>query len=232
MRHHRFIGAFDLDVKRITVHDAALANQLGNVFRLQAGDEVVLCDGKGREAVCGIISIGKADLAFDVRVVTPIASEPRTHVTLYASLIKRENFELIVQKAVEAGVSRIVPVIARRSIKQDPRTDRLAKIAREAAEQSGRGIVPEIADAVPFNKALKDGLACDMKVICDFGGKEARTMFTHGGGSVALFIGPEGGWDPEESTLARTEGYAAADLGALTLRAETAAIIATWLAAR
>jgi 16S rRNA (uracil1498-N3)-methyltransferase len=230
MRLHRFIGDFDLGARRLAVRDAALANQLANVLRLDAGDEVMLCDGRGKEASATIVSLGKAEMEFDLSPATDCTTEPERRVTLCCAVLKRENFELVVQKAVEAGVAAIVPVLTHRTVKQGLRGDRLVKIAKEAAEQSGRGIVPPIGEPIALAKAfdLAHGKSAGF---FDFGGTDAAPALAAAGPEVFLFIGPEGGWDEAESAEARKRGLGILSLGPRTLRAETAAIVATWLAA-
>ena len=229
MRLHRFIGTFDVDAAHIDAQDSGLAHQIANVFRLRESDEVILCDGNGRERTFAIVELGKRQTSFTARGDVRTCPAPRREVTLCAALLRRENFELVVQKAVECGVTRIVPLVTRRTVKQAFRADRLGKIAVEAAEQCGRGFVPAIANTMTLEEALVVHAGAATKAFCDFGGMPAAKAL-QGSGAAVLFIGPEGGWDAEERALAERRGCGIADLGAMTLRGETAAIVAAWLA--
>lgn len=232
MRLHRFIGEFDLSEERLKVRDVALANQVMNVLRMGEGDSLVLCDGQGTDALASIVSGGKSELELVIQERHASVPEPARHITLYAALIRRENFELIVQKAVESGASEIVPVLTARTVRQGFRMDRFMKIAREAAEQSGRGRVPGISEPLPFAKAVAVAAKDGALSFLDLGGAPAaKALSIVGAARISLFVGPEGGWEAEERELAEKHGALILGLGARTLRAETAAIVATYLAA-
>jgi 16S rRNA (uracil1498-N3)-methyltransferase len=232
MRTHRFIVDAPLAVGQLTVHGTGLANQLANVLRLDVGDAVTLCDGKGMEASAAILSLAKNGVDFAVDSVMKNAAESDVRVTLYCAVLKRENFEVACQKATEAGAARIVPVVSRRTVKTGFRIDRLEKIVREAVEQSGRGVVPDIAEPKSFKEALADAEANALNVIFAVGGTPLdRIAVPDGAVRVGAFIGPEGGWDEDEVSACRERGFAVASLGPRVLRAETAAVVATHLLA-
>ena len=111
-------------------------------------------------------------------------------------------------------------------MKQGVKIERLREIAREASEQSGRGRVPEIVEPMPFLSAVEEATQVGTMYFFDIGGKR----YTGGGEVCSLFIGPEGGWDPEERAIAIESRAMIADLGARVLRAETAATVAVFLA--
>lgn len=233
MRLHRFIGDFKLvPGGQIPSSDPELINQLQNVFRLRSGDSVLLCDGQGKESVASINSLGKKRIVFDLGEIRRIASPPRA-VTLYAAILKRENFEWVVEKSTECGVSKVIPILTEHTVKLALNLDRLRKIAREAAEQCGRGEVPEVINAVPFNQAILAARnSGDAVYFCDGDGSELLSRSLVGlakGRPISIFIGPEGGWNNAERTEA--EGFERVSLGGLTLRAETAAVVASFLAA-
>jgi 16S rRNA (uracil1498-N3)-methyltransferase len=232
MRLHRFMVDAVLAPGTVTVRDPGLRNQLANVLRLAVGDAVVLCDGRGTEANAAILGFAANATDFAIDRVSPNAAESAARVTLYCAVLKRENFEIVVQKATEAGAARIVPVVTRRTVKTGLRLDRLGKIAKEAAEQSGRGILPVVAEPLSFKDALADAVANRSNVLFELGGRrlDARSFFP-AGGSVGVWIGPEGGWDDDEVAQCREKGFVVATLGPRTLRAETAAVVATFLAA-
>ena len=232
MRLHRFIGDFELGSGvRLSSNDSGLINQLRNVFRLTPGSEVILCNGQGEEAVAKIVSLERHEIIFNLAEVRRVLPPPRT-VALYLAVLKRENFEWVVEKATECGVSRIVPILTERTIKLSLNQERLQKIAREAAEQSGRGMVPEVLAPIPFEQAVH--FACesgDSVFFCDAPGE--KSLLTAGdkltkSQAVSVFIGPEGGWSEVEKAVGNK--FEVVSLGEFTLRGETAAIVASYLA--
>jgi 16S rRNA (uracil1498-N3)-methyltransferase len=225
MKLHRFIGSYDLRFSEIVLEDEA-ARQMSLVLKLRQGEQVVLCDGNGIQATYAVAEISKGRVGL-ARIGEPdvVPTEPRHIVTLYAAILKRENFEWLVQKATECGIYRIVPLLTRRTVKQGLKIDRLREIAREAAEQSGRGRLPEIVEPMPFIDALEVATKAGATYFFDIGGKR----YTGGGEKCSLFIGPEGGWDPEERAMAIESRATIADLGPRVLRAETAATVASYL---
>lgn len=225
MKLHRFIGPYDLRFSEIVLEDEA-ARQMSQVLKLRQGEQVVLCDGQGMQATYTIAEISKRLVGL-ARIGEPdvVPTEPRHVVTLYAAILKRENFEWLVQKATECGIYRVVPLLTRRTVKQGIKIERLREIAREASEQSGRGRVPEIVEPMPFVDALAAATELGSTYFFDIGGKR----YTGGGEKCSLFVGPEGGWDPEERAMAIESRAMIADLGARVLRAETAATVAVYL---
>lgn len=231
MRTHRFIVDARLAVGPLTLRDAGLANQLANVLRLDVGDAVTLCDGKGTEATAVILSFARGSVDVAVDAVLKNAAESAVNVTLYCAVLKRENFEVACQKATEAGVSRIVPVVSRRTVKTGFRLDRVEKIIREAVEQSGRGVVPTVTAPMPFKEALADAEANAVNVVFAIGGApfDARSAVPEGTTAVGAFVGPEGGWDEDEVAACRERGFVVASLGPRVLRAETAVTVVAYL---
>ena len=153
-------------------------------------------------------------------------NEPARAVTLYCSLLKREHFAWVAQKAVEVGVAEIVPIISARTIKLAFKKERVQKIMHEAAEQSGRGVVPILHAPMRFAEALGHAIGKNnSSVLFDISGKPLRAITIIGGNRIGIFIGPEGGWDSTELEAAHTKNFQITSLGKLTLRAETAAII-------
>ncbi|MCC7522611.1 16S rRNA (uracil(1498)-N(3))-methyltransferase [Candidatus Uhrbacteria bacterium] len=229
MKRHRFIGPYDLRSPEIVLEDDA-ARQMALVLKLKIGEGVILSDGLGHEAEYEILQIKKSSvrLVRDSEIST-VKTEPTNRVMLYASILKRENFELVVQKATECGVLRIVPVLSQRTIKKDVKLDRLREIAKEAAELSGRGTIPEIAEPMKLEQALNDAEINGQNYFFDR--DAAMTVFkSPASGSIGLFIGPEGGWTPEEAERAKEAGCKTVSLGPRVLRGETAAIVAVFLA--
>jgi 16S rRNA (uracil1498-N3)-methyltransferase len=200
------------------------------VLKLRVGERVVLADGTGCEALAEIAAIDKSgvEVAVHERRASP---EPKKNIILYCALLKRENFEYAVEKAVECGVVKIVPLITARTVKLGLNLDRVRKIAQEAAEQSGRGIVPEISAPVKFSAAIKAASENDINYFFDANGEEfvrAKALAK----TIGVWIGPEGGWEDFEIEAAAVNRCVAASLGALILRAETAVTVAVYLSAR
>ena len=224
---HRFIGAYDLRATEIVLEDGA-ARQIGLVLKMKTGEHVLLCDGKGHEAEYEILKLGKGSVGLaQIGGLHEVETEPEIQVTLYAAILKRESFEWAVQKAVECGVSRIVPLVTHRTVKKDVKQERLQEIAKEAVEQCGRGIIPIVEEPVSFADALADAKQNEVNYFFDADAGEGKLSSA---ASVGLFIGPEGGWDDEEIALAKKTGLVPVSLGSRVLRGETAVAIATYLA--
>ncbi len=233
MRIHRFIGKFDLSQNIITIDDDPIVHQVKNILRLEKGDEIILSDGNLNEANLRIENIAK-NITGTITARFINQNEPRIHASLYCSILKRENFELVAQKATEVGVAEIIPMITARTIKQGIKIDRLGKIVLEAAEQSGRGIVPEVLQPLDFKTCVSRVKNNQFSILFDSTGisliEAAQSLLSYSGiTQMDIFIGPEGGWDESELLLARQNKFWIVSLGKLTLRAETAAIIASFL---
>ena len=227
---HRFIGNFDLTAERLLVRDPGFAHQLRDVLKLRAGEQIVLCDGQGAEELCTVRAIDKA--AIEVAVGSRGAgNDPERRVILYCAILKRENFEYAIEKAVECGASVIVPIVTAHTVKLGFNSDRLKKIAQEAAEQCGRAVIPEIFEPVKFKAALTAAGENDVNYFFDAAGEEfARAKML--AQTAGVWIGPEGGWEDFETAAAREAWFAVSSLGPLILRAETAVTVAVYLAAR
>ncbi len=230
MRLHRFIGPYDLSKKEVVVSDSSVIAQWRTVLRLRSADTVILCDGEGNEAEATLLTIEPKEAVLAVTVRTFTTRLPKKAVTLYLSLLRRENFELSVQKATEIGVTEIVPVISSRTVKTGYNRTRLEKIILEASEQSGRTTLPILAEAITLPEALERRSGA-VPVMFDLSGSTLPKQFTTAE-SIDLFVGPEGGFTDEEVALAKEHGCVIGTLGELVLRAETAAIVATFLACK
>lgn len=229
MRLHRFIGDFDLLKDEILISEHDFLHQLKNVFRMRAGDELVLSDGKGLDAQAVLLELGSGGARIEIKEREDSIPEPKVKASLYLAILKNENFEWAVEKAVECGVSKIIPIITDRTVKLGLRHDRLLRIAKEAAEQCGRGVVPEISLPIVFEEAVKDAVSKSQAFLFHTGNSLHEIHQTLGE-DVALFIGPEGGWSEEEVALAESLGAHTTSLGVRILRAETAAAVATFWA--
>ena len=224
MKIHRFIDNFDLNKKEIEI-TGEIAHQIIKVLKLKVGEKIELSDGKGISAIAEITKIDKKSVIVKTQEIFTTQQGCVNKVILFCCILKKENFELVVQKATECGVSEIVPIISARTIKTGLNLERLQKIAKEASEQSGRAIVPEIAEPIAFAKAIE--VAEGGSILFDMSGSKFNS--NNKSENKNLFIGPEGGWTEEEIKKAREAGFQISSLGTNTLRAETAAIVATYL---
>lgn len=227
MKIHRFIGNFDINLGIISVSDPELLNQVRNVLKLKAGERVILADGRLNEGSAVLREFGKNELTFEIDAVSLNKNEPSIQAVLFCAILKKENFELVCQKATEVGIYKIVPLITERTIKLGLNKERLNKIIREAAEQSGRGIVPEVVEPMEVEKAIELAKENEVNVFLSLSGQSSLNKSYK---KIGIWIGPEGGWSESEENLSQTSGFVSMNLGSLTLRAETAAIIGTYKA--
>ena len=214
------------------------ARHIALSLRMQTGDALTLCNGRGTDYACRITALSPESVTLAVEETTDSKSEPSVAVTLYQGLPKGDKLELIVQKAVELGVTRIVPVvtarsIARESARDQKKTARLQKIANEAAGQSGRGILPTVEAPVSFAAAAARMAGENTVVLYECGGAPLREMVKDAPQTLSLFVGPEGGIDEAEQQRLATLGAQSVTLGPRILRTETAglcALAALWTA--
>lgn len=210
--------------------DGPQAHYLGKVMRIAEGDAVILCDDLTGEWAARAVSVSKRDI-----VLTPeTLLRPREQApdfTLCAALLKKDRFDLVLEKACELGVRRIQPVITRRCVADKLNLDRALAVLTEAAEQCARTALPEIAEPVKLDALLRGWEATRALFFADEnGGDPAAPAFAAHSGPAALLIGPEGGFDDAERTAVRGHPQACAiSLGPRILRGETAAIAATAL---
>jgi 16S rRNA (uracil1498-N3)-methyltransferase len=232
MKIHRFILTTPLSTGSFEIKDADLVHQIRSVLKLRVGEQVVLSDGNEMECEATIEDVGKTSIRVAAGPLTRNNRESSRRVTLYCAVLKRENFELVLQKATELGVYAIVPLLTSRTVKLDFKRDRAERIVREAAEQSGRGRLLVVHEPMSFEDAMKEAGANDVNVFFDLGdgiglGDVMKRIAS--ATSVGLFVGPEGGWTGEEREQAVERKNLLASLGPRTLRGETAAIVATFL---
>ena len=203
-------------------------------LRMQAGEELTVCDGQGHDYAAVIEGFDGEDVFLSVKNRTVTVTEPSVRVTLYQGLPKGDKMEWIIQKAVELGVFRIVPVVTSRSIakpgeKAARKTERWQKIAAEAAGQCGRGILPEVTMPVSFREALPAMTAAPLLVCYEAGGQPFSELLKTTPAEIGVFVGPEGGISPAEVDALVAGGGQCATLGKRILRCETAPIAALTL---
>ena len=219
----------DAPLAEVRLLSAAQSHQLLRVLRMGEGAQVLLLDGCGVEAEAVITGAHDGCAAVSVGPPRPCAGEPALRVTLYQGLPKSDKLAYIIQKCVELGVHAVQPVEMARSVtrirEKDRKQERMDAVAREAAEQCGRGCVPAVYPPQPFAKALaataQDGR---MHFFCSPDAVRALPCaFADGTSScVGLWVGPEGGMAPDECAALAVVGGVAVGLGPRILRCETA----------
>ncbi len=208
------------------------ASHIIKSLRMKAGEKITLCD-KGVDYLCEIMSLDKDFLTLSVIESNQNITEPDIDVTLFQGYPKGDKLENIVQKSVELGVSKIVPVVMARSISRPDEKSavkkraRLQKIAKEACGQSQRGKIVEVSEQIGYDKAITLFEEYDLVLLCyEGGGSPVSSLSFEKGTKVALVIGPEGGFDETEVEKALEKGAKIITLGKRILRCETAPICA------
>ncbi|MBV9120537.1 MAG: 16S rRNA (uracil(1498)-N(3))-methyltransferase [Chloroflexi bacterium] len=205
--------------------NAAQLHQIRRVLRIREGEPIGIFDGSGLEWLARL-SDG------DIEIERPLmdAVEPRTQLTLFQAVIKAPKFELVLQKCTELGVTRFVPFRAERSVALTDKPERWRSILIEAAEQSGRRMVPEISPVLSFTEALGEATQRGVPFLAWEQAERPKLASVHRPArDLALIIGPEGGFTEAEVGSARNRGAAVVSLGRRVLRSETAAIAASAL---
>jgi 16S rRNA (uracil1498-N3)-methyltransferase len=225
MRLHRFHTNIEIgDKNELFIDDYDVYNQIIKVFRYKIGDKVVFFDNSGFDYECILSKIDKKALFFNIEDKKN-GLIPNKNISLCFSLVKKDNAEMIIQKAVELGVSHIYPVITERSEKKDLNMDRIKKIITEATEQSGWSKIPDIHDISDLRKII-DITKDHKRIAFDTKSTQKVDQNITNESSVVIFIGPEGGWTDSEIDLFKENNVGIYSLGCSVLRAETAVIVA------
>jgi 16S rRNA (uracil1498-N3)-methyltransferase len=215
-----------------------IAHQLGTVLRLRPGDQVLLLDGQGHSYPTRIHTLEPKKATGEVLAQGMVHSEPHCFLTLFQCALKADKFEWVLQKGTEIGVSRFVPVISSRTIvrpaeKIRKKYERWQTIIREAAEQSGRGRLPELADPLTWDEAVQAGTGVRLlpweETSAHMRTHRLGAIVENMGAVASLLLGPEGGISEDEAAGAMAMGWRAVSLGPRILRAETAALVAATL---
>lgn len=222
----------EIDENNITLTGSD-AVHVGRSLRMKPGEPLTVCCG-GIDYNCEISEITSDTVYLSLKEKVVCAAEPNIEVTLFQAVPKMDKLEYIIQKSVELGVSRIVPMLTRRCVSRPDERDfakklaRLNKIAAEAAKQSGRGIIPQVTPIVSYKKALEMMKELDRNVLLyeEEGGVSFGEVDLTGAKTVGLVIGSEGGFDREEAEACTAVGAAQVWLGKRILRCETAPITA------
>jgi 16S rRNA (uracil1498-N3)-methyltransferase len=195
---------------------------LRDVLRLKIGEKVQVFDGFGKEFLCEIEIIEKKQTILKIiEEILPNSPESDLDLCLGVAILKGEKFDLIVQKAVELGVEKIVPILTKRCDAKSVRPERLERIILEATKQCGRAKLLEIAETEEFSKFIEKSDGTKILFSERFG--ESFSSIKPSKKIVAI-IGSEGGWEDSEIELAREKGFQIITLGGRILRAETAVI--------
>lgn len=205
------------------------------VLRLKEGEQVVACDGQGREALCEVSTIAQKKTELQIIERRESASEASVRVSVYMAFAKSDKLEHVIQKATELGACEIVAFPSARCVSRPDdkslkkKLERWQKIAASAAEQSGRGSIPEVRTLGSYAEALREAAEAD-KPLFFYENEHAVTLKMALSESpyktVSILTGPEGGLEEREVEQARTAGLTVCTLGKRILRCETAPLCA------
>ncbi|MBN3032650.1 MAG: 16S rRNA (uracil(1498)-N(3))-methyltransferase [Candidatus Saganbacteria bacterium] len=208
------------------------ARQIKDVLRMKPGDRLELLTGDGQVHEAKIAALTRGRVACEIIASRAAASEPKVKITLAQGLPKARKMDLIIEKCVELGVNGIIPMLTERSVAKEAKQERWQKIAKEAAEQAKRAIVPQIEKTMKFQEILKLKDQFDLALIPweleqD---RSLKKIFTDnritGYSNILIVIGPEGGFSAAEVKLAKDAGFVPVSLGRRILRTETAGLAA------
>ena len=205
------------------------------VLRLRNGEEVLVCDGIGNECICTVSDVSSGQISLVVNSRHPSLTEARARVSIYMAFSKGDKQEHVIQKATELGAAEIVAFPSARCVSRPDekslakKLERWQKIAASAAEQSGRGVIPQVIAMDSYKAALERAVKAD-KAILFYENEKATTLrmaleagdFT----SISLLTGPEGGLEEKEVEQAKATGLQICTLGSRILRCETAPLCA------
>jgi 16S rRNA (uracil1498-N3)-methyltransferase len=243
MRQYRFfISADQIHGQRLMLKGNQ-ARQIYSVLRMRETERITVLDNRGWQYDVRLDKVSSNLVMGELLTRQDAVGEPRIELTLFQALLKKDNFEWVLQKGTELGVTRFVPLITQRCVVRQKtikttKLQRWQRIISEAAEQSGRGRLPELAAPVFLTEALENTDKFDQAFI-PWEEEQEVSLFNalRKGASelpsslrIAIFIGPEGGFDEEEIAAAQRTGVRPVTLGPRILRAETAAIVAATLA--
>lgn len=229
MRLSRLYVTQSLNSDQVLELDDAASHYLGKVLRLEAGNEVVLFNGDGRQFLCAIEAVGKRAVSVRIGAASTPDSESPLQTVLGLGISRGERMDYAIQKSTELGVTHIVPLFTEhcevklQGERSDKRQQHWQQVAISACEQSGRVKVPTIAAPLPLARWLTT-IDSPLKLVLDH--EESGRLSGERPESVALLIGPEGGLSPAEIALAKQAGFSGIKLGNRVLRTETAPLVA------
>lgn len=222
----------DIEGDRLTVTGDD-ARHIGRSLRMKPGEELTLCDTRGTDCLCVIESVSETDVLVRVLERRQSDTEPSVKVTIYQGYPKGDKLETVIEKAVELGVSRIVPVLTERSVARPDdksaarKLERWQRRALEAAKQCGRGRIPQVEPMVSFARLPQLIKEHDRVLFCyELGGQPLAGTVGKDCSDIGIFIGPEGGISSEEAQALEAAGAIPVTLGKRILRTETAPLAA------
>lgn len=209
------------------------ARHIGRSLRMRLSDKITVCC-QNTDYECVIESISDSEVKARIISKNKTKTEPDISLTLFQAVPKSDKLEFIIQKAVELGAAKIVPVLTRRCVAKydsksfEKKLSRLKRIAEEAAKQSGRGIIPEVCSIIDIESYYDSLQNFDLSLICyEGGGKRFNDVKEIcSSKNISLFIGSEGGFDESEVGKAKENGAVPITLGSRILRCETAPVCA------
>lgn len=232
--HHFFVTPQQISGDKIRIEGGDV-NHMKNVLRMKLHEKAEISDGESRTYLCEVEAYEEDVAVLHILEEMEADTEPASKLYLFQGLPKSDKMELIVQKAVELGVYQVIPVAMKRSVvrlddkKAAKKADRWNSIAESAAKQAGRNRIPEVTMPLSYKESLKMAEELDV-ILLPYelaGGMEATREVIRqikSGQSVGIFIGPEGGFEPEEVDAAVSIGAKVITLGRRILRTETAGL--------
>lgn len=230
---HRFYVNQKLEVGERFLESVQIVHQLSKVLRIRPGEPVIFFDESGFDYTAEILFYSEGGVRIKINERKKNNHEFSVALTVCHALIKKDLMEFIFQKGTEIGVSSFWPVIAERSIQKEVNIERGRKIVKEAAEQSGRAHLPLIREPRMFKESLNEAreregarvIVCDTDISYRISHDAFNSLFSKKDTEIFLYIGPEGGFSPDEIMYAKNAGATVVSLYPTTLRAETAAVV-------
>lgn len=231
MLHRFYSPEIDGEFADLPSHEA---HHLTHVLRLSEGDEIAVFDGRGAEWRARVERTGRRGARVRLLDRIAAAAEPRVGLTLAQAILKGDKMDAVVRDATTLGVTAVQPLLTRRTVvralaaRAESARERWSRVAIASAKQCRRAVVPEILPAADFDEWITT-VGSGIMLIEPAAGGTAEAARSHGRepvSSAVLIVGPEGGWDEGEIQAGRRAGCRPLTLGALTLRAETAPLVA------
>ena len=232
-----FVTSTQIDGETVTVLGED-AHHISRSLRLAAGEQITVCDMSRTEYLCELTDFLPDRVLARILSTSPSDTEPPVRVTLYQALPKGDKLDTVIQKAVECGVSCIVPfesercVVRMKADSEERKTERRRRIAAEAAKQCGRGILPDVVPTISFAEMIDKASGADAVLFCYEGdgtrpiGQLLTELALPKDAEIALIIGSEGGFSQKEAGVAAEQGFCMTGLGKRILRTETAPLFA------
>lgn len=229
---HRFFifPPDEINQEKVLITSDELTHQFNDVLRFKKGEQVIILDNTGYEYLTEISDISKKSILGKVLQKTLNGADPSKKICLFMSLLKnQEKFEMVLQKGTEVGVSEFIPVITKRTEQKFlHKVERLNRILKEAAEQSGRGFLPVLQEPIKLEKVFEgsseDKNNATINLLAHTGGERGVPDLKNVS-IMNIFIGPEGGFDDSEIEMAKKTGFTIVTFGKTVLRAETAGMV-------